>query len=66
MRAQGEHLPGGLEHRALGPEPEILDRANRRETLRAQLANAASRWVPEKGRYATEVLEVVTLEGTPM
>jgi RNA polymerase sigma-70 factor, ECF subfamily len=29
-----------------------------------QLANAAYRWDPEKGRYAAEALEVLTLEGT--
>jgi hypothetical protein len=29
-----------------------------------RLANAAYRWDPEKGRYAAEALEVLTLEGT--
>jgi RNA polymerase sigma-70 factor, ECF subfamily len=29
-----------------------------------QLANAAYRWDPERGRYAAEALEVLTLEGT--
>jgi hypothetical protein len=53
-----------LEHRALGAEPEILDPPNLRETARTQLANAAYRWDPEKGRYAAKVLEVLTLEGT--
>jgi|Tabmets5t2r1_1033131.scaffolds.fasta_scaffold00044_10 hypothetical protein len=66
MRAQGEHLPGDLEHRVLEAEPEILDRPSLRETARAQLANAAYGSDPENAGMPRRALEVVTREGTRM
>ena len=48
------------------PRRSALAARNRYLPARAngQLANAAYRWDPEKGRYAAEALEVLTLEGT--
>jgi hypothetical protein len=47
-----------------GPDRKSSIAPTLRETARAQLANTAYRWDPEKGRCAEQALEVPTLEGT--